>query len=117
METTINHLNEDQIKELRELLEEKHTRIATELNRLETEELPGLSRGEEANDGYGDDAKRDQIRQRLVAQIKRRRKDLAEINAAKTRMQDGSYGFDERTGAPIPFARLQVIPTAREKVQ
>ena len=52
METTINHLNEDQIKELRELLEEKHNRIATELNRLETEELPGLSRGEEANDGY-----------------------------------------------------------------
>lgn len=42
-----------------ELLEEKYNCIVIELNCLEMEELLGLSRGEEVNDGYGDDVKCD----------------------------------------------------------
>jgi RNA polymerase-binding transcription factor DksA len=106
-------LTQEQLEELRERLEDKESRLATELKRLEEEELPNLYRGEESNGGYGDDAKNDQIRQRIVAQIKRRRSDLEAVQAALGRMENGTYGIDQRTGYPIRFERLQALPTAR----
>src|SRR4051812_11612935 len=42
--------------------------------------------------------------------------DLAEIEAALQRLDDGSYGVDEVTGAPIDRARLEALPTARTNV-
>jgi RNA polymerase-binding transcription factor DksA len=106
-------LTQEQLEELRERLEDKQSRLAKELKRLEEEELPNLYRGEESNDGYGDDAKNDQIRQRIVAQIKRRRSDLEAVQAALSRMENGTYGIDQRTGKAIRFERLQALPTAR----
>lgn len=111
-----NKLTAEQLDDLRKRLEDKQTRVAAELKRLEEEELPNLYRGEESNDGYGDDAKNDQIRQRIVAQIKRRQSDLEEIQAALGRMENGTYGIDERTGETIQVARLQALPTARTAI-
>ena len=42
--------------------------------------------------------------------------ELAEIEAALQRLEDGSYGVDEVTGAPIDRARLEALPTARTNV-
>jgi RNA polymerase-binding transcription factor DksA len=42
--------------------------------------------------------------------------DLAEIEAALQRLDDGSYGIDEVTGDPIDRARLEAYPTARTNV-
>jgi RNA polymerase-binding transcription factor DksA len=42
--------------------------------------------------------------------------DLAEIEAALQRLDDGTYGIDEVTGAPISRERLEAIPTARTDV-
>ena len=44
---------------------------------------------------------------------------LAEIDAALARLYKTpeQYGVDERTGKPIPLARLDVIPWARYDVQ
>jgi RNA polymerase-binding transcription factor DksA len=42
--------------------------------------------------------------------------DLAEIEAALQRLEDGSYGIDEVTGDPIDPARLEAFPTARTNV-
>ena len=110
------NLTQEQLEDLRERLEDKQSRLATELKRLEEEELPNLYREEESNDGYGDDAKNDQIRQRIVAQIKRRRSYLQAVQAALGRMENGTYGLDQRTGDPIPFERLQALPTARTAI-
>ncbi|WP_367390467.1 TraR/DksA family transcriptional regulator [Lewinella sp. LCG006] len=110
------NLTQEQLEDLRERLEDKQSRLATELKRLEEEELPNLYREEESNDGYGDDAKNDQIRQRIVAQIKRRRSDLQAVQAALGRMENGTYGLDQRTGDPIRFERLQALPTARTAI-
>jgi len=43
---------------------------------------------------------------------------LAEIDAALRRLyqQPERFGVDEETGAPIPFARLDIIPWARRGV-
>lgn len=42
--------------------------------------------------------------------------ELAEIEAALQRLEDGNYGVDEVTGAPIDRARLEALPTARTNV-
>jgi len=42
--------------------------------------------------------------------------ELAEIEAALHRLDDGTYGVDEETGEPIDPARLEAIPTARTNV-
>jgi RNA polymerase-binding transcription factor DksA len=42
--------------------------------------------------------------------------DLAEIEAALQRVDEGTYGVDEVTGEPIDPERLEAIPTARTNV-
>lgn len=42
--------------------------------------------------------------------------EMAEINAALNKIALGSYGICERTGKPIPVARLKANPTARTVV-
>ena len=42
---------------------------------------------------------------------------LEEIEAALRRMADGTYGVCEHTDEPIPFARLEIEPTARATVE
>src|SRR5262245_12083648 len=43
--------------------------------------------------------------------------ELAEIEAALQRIDEGTYGVDEVTGQPIDPARLDAIPTARTNVE
>jgi DnaK suppressor protein len=38
---------------------------------------------------------------------------LAELDAAQQRVEDGTYGGCERCGAPIPEGRLEARPAAR----
>jgi RNA polymerase-binding transcription factor DksA len=42
--------------------------------------------------------------------------ELAEIEAAIERIENGTYGIDEVTGAPIDPDRLEAIPVARTNV-
>jgi len=42
--------------------------------------------------------------------------ELAEIQAALRRIDEGTYGIDEVTGATIPAERLDAVPTARTNV-
>lgn len=42
--------------------------------------------------------------------------DLAEIQAALRRVEEGTYGIDEVTGRPIDPERLEAIPTARTNI-
>ncbi len=42
--------------------------------------------------------------------------DLAEIQAALRRVDEGTYGVDEVTGQPIAPDRLDAVPTARTNI-
>jgi len=43
--------------------------------------------------------------------------ELAEIQAALRRVDEGTYGLDEVTGEPISPERLEAVPTARTNVK
>jgi RNA polymerase-binding transcription factor DksA len=42
--------------------------------------------------------------------------ELAELQAALERIDNGTYGIDEVTGEPIDPARLEALPTARTNI-
>lgn len=44
-------------------------------------------------------------------------RELAQIERALQRMEDGTYGICEITGKPIPLARLQALPYATTTIE
>ena len=42
---------------------------------------------------------------------------IAEIDHALAKLDDGTYGLCEVSGLPIPKERLEAIPWARERVE
>jgi RNA polymerase-binding protein DksA len=56
-------------------------------------------------------------RSQVAALVRQAREHLAEIAAALTRLEAGSYGVCERCGQPIAPERLEARPTARRCVQ
>jgi RNA polymerase-binding transcription factor DksA len=44
------------------------------------------------------------------------RTELEEVDAALRRLDDGTFGIDERTGEPIDPERLAAVPTARTNI-
>lgn len=55
-------------------------------------------------------------REKDLAILERLETDLAEIEAALQRIDEGTYGIDEVTGEPIDPERLDAVPTARTNV-
>jgi RNA polymerase-binding transcription factor DksA len=56
-------------------------------------------------------------RERDLALSARAREQVEEIDRALAKLVDGTYGICEVSGDPIPKARLQAIPQARERVE
>ena len=56
-------------------------------------------------------------RERDLALSSQARHTVSQIDAALERIDDGTYGYCVTSGAPIPIARLRVIPWAAERVE
>jgi RNA polymerase-binding transcription factor DksA len=56
-------------------------------------------------------------RERDLALSARARQEVEEIDRALVKIDQGTYGICEVSGEPIPRARLQAIPQARERVE
>jgi RNA polymerase-binding transcription factor DksA len=56
-------------------------------------------------------------RERDLALSARARQEIEEIDRALVKITEGTYGICEVSGEPIPRARLQAIPQARERVE
>jgi RNA polymerase-binding transcription factor DksA len=55
-------------------------------------------------------------REKDMAILEQLERELAEIEAALQRLDDGTYGIDEVTGEPIAPERLEALPIARTNV-
>ncbi len=105
----------------RERLERERARVGELISELRSE---GLDVEQSAQSG--DIARFDANQEDQAAELNEREKDLAilegleadlaEIEAALARLDEGTYGIDENTGEPIDRARLDAMPTARTNV-
>ena len=110
----------EQIAHFERRLQDERARLLDLLRMAEAENLAGsaseragdLSQVPHHNADVATDAMQREL-EGLVAGVEHMT--LGEIDAALDRLYrtPEQYGLDERTGAPIPLARLEVIPWAR----
>lgn len=102
-----------------ELLKEK----AEILHQLEVTEGMGLEEGYASQMASGELSQYDNHPADEATALYEREKDfvlremreeqLQDIEVALQKMENGTYGVDEETGEPIPYERLEALPTAR----
>ncbi len=82
----------------------------------ELSELEALNRA--ASGGDEVDVALDSAYDEMNAQLAElESRELAQIEKALERMEDGTYGICELTGKPIPLARLQALPYTTVRVE
>jgi RNA polymerase-binding transcription factor DksA len=107
-------------EEARKRLEAEKTRVAGLIRELHTE-IDGEAESDDAElsnyDQHPADSATDTFeREKDLGILDDLEAELAEIEAAIERIENGTYGVDEVTGAPIDPARLEVQPEARTNV-
>ena len=99
-------------REAREALERERTRVTGLIGDLRSEGLD-----EEESDQHPADQASDTFeREKDLAILEQLESELAEIEAALARLDDGTYGVDEVSGEPIDPERLAAYPQARTNV-
>jgi RNA polymerase-binding transcription factor DksA len=109
------------LSQARQALERERTRVAGLIADLRNE---GLDEEESAQSGeltHYDQHPADQAsdtfeREKDLAILEQLESELAEIEAALERLDDGTYGVDEVSGEPIDPERLAAYPHARTNI-
>ena len=102
----------------RERLREEQKRVEGLVQELRSELGAGEEPAELADyDQHPADSASDTFeRERDLGLLEDLEEELAEIEAALDRIDNGTYGIDEVTGEPIDDARLEAFPVARTNV-
>jgi len=101
------------LDELRQILLERRASLSQQLAALEAEAAVCQSR---LSSSPADPADRRRAAWECAlsrTNINRKTSLLWEVDQVLRRMDEGTYGFDVTTGAPIPIERLREIPWAR----
>ena len=96
----------------KEYFREKLLRWKDEILRESRETLQHLQTENENHPDLADRASNETDRSIELRARDRQRKLIAKIDAALTRIDDGTYGFCEETGEPISLKRLEARPIA-----
>jgi RNA polymerase-binding transcription factor DksA len=108
-------------QQARRVLENERERVSGLIADLRNE---GLDEEESAQSGElthydqhpADQASETFEREKDIAILEQLEAELVEIEAALTRLDDGTYGVDEQTGEPIDPERLEAYPLARTNI-
>jgi DnaK suppressor protein len=106
---TPSRLSAKQREELRNMLLQEQTRLTEEYRHdvAAAQEIQG-----DRTEDLEELATMDADRERLFAHSEQDCETLRLIEEALQRMAEGTYGFCQESGEPIPFARLRRIPWA-----
>lgn len=99
-----------------QLLARERERIESALADLERDRRGDLEEIERATDP-ADDAEvieSEEVDDALAAQL---REELAAVERAEQRVEEGTYGLSVETGEPIPLGRLEAIPWAERTAE
>ncbi|WP_457606902.1 TraR/DksA family transcriptional regulator [Nitratifractor sp.] len=108
--------NDLDLEHFRALLEAERKRLLAEIEGVASDTRALDTAASEASD-LGDVSELDAqnaVDQRLLNDLKRQ---LAEVEDALKRIEEGRYGICEKTGKPIPVERLEAYPAARTVVE
>ncbi|MCM3745849.1 conjugal transfer protein TraR [Paenibacillus pasadenensis] len=120
----MRHLKPSQIDQLKQALlrEKEELEAHFQINGERTDDGAPASMADSGGElsSYdnhpGDSATETFERERDMALDEKLGKKLAQVNRALSQMADGTYGLDASSGKPIPFERLEAIPSVRYTV-
>jgi len=99
---------------LRSHLESEEKRLTDELEQLRAVAYPTEERREGSPFGKREEEATESLElERRLALEKQMREQLAEVRAALTKFEEGTYGKCENCGKPIAAERLEALPQAR----
>jgi RNA polymerase-binding transcription factor DksA len=98
----------------RELLARERARIEAELSRLAPEADEELSHLDQHPADEGTETFEEERDAGIAVRL---RDELAAIERAERRIEQGTYGVSVESGKPIPDARLEAIPWAERTVE
>jgi DnaK suppressor protein len=101
----------------REYFRAKLTRWRDDILRESRETLQHLQTENENHPDLADRASSETDRAIELRARDRQRKLIAKIDAALTRIEEGTYGFCEETGEPISIRRLEARPIATLSIE
>ncbi|MHC4939647.1 MAG: TraR/DksA family transcriptional regulator [Planctomycetota bacterium] len=105
-----------ELKHFRELLLERRARLLGNVEAMEEEALRATD--QDFSVDHMADHGSDNFEQDLtISLVETERKELAEIEDALARIEQGGYGRCLGTGQVIPKARLEAIPYARYSIE
>ena len=104
-------LTQEQLDLLRRKLEDERSRLLR-LLQAPAAILPSDDERTELEES----AQRATERTHQLGIAERERVLLAEVERALAKIRTGTYGIGEKTGDPIPYARLAAVPWARDAV-
>jgi DnaK suppressor protein len=111
-------LTEEQVRELKSMVERRRAALAREfgqdLNRVRED---GLDNVVGAVPDPGDESVQSLIQDLDQAEASRDLSELRTLDAARTRMDDGSYGICSNCGQDIGFERLRANPGAERCIR
>ena len=102
------------LEHFRQLLQQEHERLLGELGELGERDAGGEAENDEPDvfQGMADQATDLFLREQDEALVTTLRSELERVDHAMTKLEDGTYGYCERCGIPIPVERLEVVPAA-----
>ena len=93
----------------RELLARERGRIERALGQRGTDDGDDAQAVDQQSADQGSDLNAEEIEQGLAEQL---REELAAVERAEQRVEEGTYGLSVDSGDPIPDGRLEAIPWA-----
>jgi|SRR5690349_17116015 len=111
------HLTRQQLDQLKKKLNDRYqillAEVRDELNGRGSQSLEGLQSG---TGDAGDESVADLLADLGATMVDRQIQEMREIEAARARINDGTYGECIDCGSEIPFERLLAYPTALRDV-
>jgi DnaK suppressor protein len=108
------NLSQDFINKCKETLLERKTKLLNDLKIVDEDVDPDRDTG---NAEYMDEVQEDLKVEKNYIFKKEIEESLEKINKALKKIEDGTYGVDEKTGEPIDKARLEIFPEAEDNVK
>ncbi|HET7753581.1 MAG TPA: TraR/DksA family transcriptional regulator [Anaeromyxobacteraceae bacterium] len=105
-------LTAEQLASLRAQLEQERRRLVGVLYAAH----PAPTAAAEGPTDLEEEAQRVTEQAHVLGVAERERALLVEVDRALAKFDAGTYGISEKTGDPIPFERLAVMPWARQGV-
>jgi len=114
---TPSTLTQEQLETLKKKLFKDRDTILKTIDVLKAQDP--FNDPEHANDNAAFDSDvRDQMGHDTVeAEIKSLKRKLRLVEKALRKMENGTYGVDEKSGSQIPFERLRIVPEAQYTVE